>query len=342
MGILDWIRGERSEGSLREDARTDEAVERIVQLTNPRLRFARHYRARLRPTLRTAMEYTQAVVASAPPAREASPAAWQSDGSMRAFFATAEDLGRAFSRSPDLREWFDRNPSAQEVYAVLSMLLVERRILGVALEDGVLRRDVPQTTISFDDHRVRILGRSELDLRQEIERRIVDQLALTALAMAAEDQSRREGLEQEVALLRARLRLLERQGAGLTALAGKPAPEESQLGRVQTELAMNEANLKSIAAGPQGLDCELERLCEVLANPREHFHLSTRRLRLDRMNVVLKEDTPAPGETLDLHVARIPIPGGPAESRTVMLVRFPRSALLPRGALLSDAARTLH
>ena len=342
MGILDWFRGEQDVTGRTGDARTDEALERIVELTNPRLRFARRYRARLKPAVRTAMEYAKSVVARAAPAREASAAAWQSDATIRALFATAEDLARAFSRSPDLREWCDRNTSAQDVYAVLSMLLVERRTLGLALEGGVLRRDVQQTTVSFDDCRVRVCGRSELELRQEIERRVLDQLALTGLALAAQEQSRRAGLEQEIALLRARLRLLERRGAGLTALAGKAAPENSQLARVQTELAMNEANLKSLAAGHEGLELELERLREVLSNPSDHFYLSTRRLRLDRMNVVLREDSAMPGETLDLQVAHIPVPAGPAEFRTVMLVRFPRSALLPKGALWSDAARTLH
>lgn len=342
MGILEWIRSERSGASRAEDVRTDEALERIVQLTNPRLRFARRYRARLVPAIRSAMAYTQSVVASVPAAREASAAAWRADSCMRAFFATADDLAAAFSRSPDLREWFDRNMSAQEVYAVLSMLLVERHTLGVVLEGGVLRRDVPQTTVCFEDHRIRICGPSESDLRQDIERRIVDQLALTGAAMAARDQLHRAGLEQEAALLRARLHLLERRGAGLAALAGKAAPDRSQLARLQTELAMNEANLKSVAAGHEGLDHELDRVCEALANPREHFYLSSSRLRLDRMNVVLDEGSPTPGETLDLQIARIPVPHGPPEFRAVMLVRFPRSALLPKGVLMTDAARMLH
>ena len=60
------------------------------------------------------------------------------------------------------------------------------------------------------------------------------------------------------------------------------------------------------------------------------------------MNVVLSEDTPTPGETLELHVAQIPVPDGDPEFRTVMLVRFARSALLPKGMLMKDAARMLH
>src|SRR5689334_11408518 len=112
MGIFDWFRGDT--GS--PDPGTDEALERVIALTNPRLRFARRYRARLTPALRAAMDYARGLMATVAPAREASPAAWQSDGYNRAFFGTADDLVRVFSRSPDVRAWFDSHPGAQEVY----------------------------------------------------------------------------------------------------------------------------------------------------------------------------------------------------------------------------------
>ena len=340
MGILDWLLG-RSGIDPAEEKRAGEALERIVQLTNPRLRFARRLPQRLIPAVQAGAEYARTLLTSVPPEREASAAAWQSDPYMRAFFATADDLARAFSRSNELRAWFDANPAAQTVSVVLSMLLVERRVLGVALEGTELRRDVPQTTVSFTDYRARICGTSEAALREDVERRIVDQLALMGMAIATQDQARREVLEQERALLRARLRLLESQGAGLTALAGKPAPDASQYDRLHAELAINEQSLKVLATGPEALDYQLERMREVLSNAAQHFSVSARRLRLNRMNVVVAESDPQPAETLDLKIAHVPIPDGQPETRTFMLVRFPRNALLPRGSFLSEAARML-
>ena len=342
MGILDWMRGAKGRADREREARTAETLERIVNLTNPRLRFARRYRARLTPAVETAMEYAHTVVGSIPAAREATAEAWQADGCIRAFFATADDIPRVFSRSPDARASFDANPGADEICAVLSMQLVECRILGIALEGGMLRRDVPQTTLSFDDYRVRICGRSEEDLRQEIERRIVDQLAITGLATAAGAQARRDVLERENALLRARLRLLRTRGDGLAALMGKQESDASQLAHLHAELAMNEANLRSIASGAEALDYQLERVREALEHPRQHLFVTARRVRLDRMNVLLDDDSPTPGETLDLQIARIPMPEGPPEFRTFVLVRFPRAALLPRTALMHEAARMLR
>jgi len=342
MGLFDWIRGTKRRADRERDARMEGTLERVVNLTNPRLRFARRYRARLTPAVETALDYAHTLVAGVPPPRDATPEGWQSDCCIRAFFATADDLSRVFSRSPEVRTWFEGNPGAAEICAVLSMRLMETRILGIALEGGMLRRDVPQTTLSFDDHRVRICGRSEADLREEIERRIVDQLAITGLAAATQAKARRDVLEQEHALLRARLRLLQGRGDGLAVLMGKDATDGSQLARLHAELAMNEANLRSIASGAEALDYQLECVRNVLEHPADHLFVTGRRVRVDRMNVELDEASPTPGEMLDLQIARIPIPDGAPEFRTFALTRFPRAALLPRSALVQEAARMLH
>ena len=162
-------------------------------------------------------------MAAVPPVREASRAAWAADPYLQAFFATADDIPLAFSRAPDLRAYFEQNPGLPEAFAVLGMEMAERKVLGMALEGEIVRRDVEQTTVRFGDYRVRICGRSEDDLKAEIERRLVDQLALEGLARIVADQSRRKELEQARALLKSRLQMLERKGAGMRGALGGEA-----------------------------------------------------------------------------------------------------------------------
>jgi hypothetical protein len=342
MGILDWLRGHFQDGSESKDPAVGDTIERIVQLANPRLTFAHRYRSRLAPAVRNAMDYAAGLVAGAAPAREASTAAWQSDPCIRAMFGTAQEVGRTFSRSPEVRQWFQENPAAPEICAVLSMQLVERRVLGTALEDSGLRGEVAQTTISFSDYRARICAATESQLREDLERRIVDQLALAAIAAAAQDKSRRALLEQERALLRTRLRLLEAKGAGVSGLGVRVNPELGALARVQMELAANEKELRALSAGHQELDHQVECLCTTLMNPAAHFSVSARRVRLDNMNVMQPDDAAGPAATLELQIARIPIPDAPPEIRTFVLARFPRAELLPQAALLHEAAGELR
>src|ERR1700754_3230814 len=205
---------------------TEEIEQTIARIARaiPQLKLARLYDKRLAPAIRGTLGYARGIVAALPAPRDADASAWSNDPYIHAFFATCDDVYHAFGRSHELRAWFDEHIDCGEVYAVLGMDMAERSVLGVAQHEGKTRTDVRQTTISFSDHRVRIFGRSEADLHDEIVRRIVDQLALEALEQIAGDKSRRDALEQERALLKARLQLLQRQGAGMHAGAAAAAP----------------------------------------------------------------------------------------------------------------------
>lgn len=341
MGILDWWRGRHSSAEGGPDAvAVGEAVEHIVQTANPRLRFARRYAQRLAPAVASAMAYAVEIVESAPPAREATAAGWSADPALRAFFATPDDIVHAFSRSVEVRAFFDQNPLAEGVFAVVGMRMTERQVVGVALQGSVMRRDVVQTTVSFGDYRVRILGATEADLRREIERRIVDQLVFDGIGHAAAVQTEREALEQERALLKTRLRYLEQQGQGMrAALGGEEGADPSALASVQADLEENTRTLENMATGADRLDEELERIVESLADARQRFYLTTTRLRLDRMNVVQTDENPEAGEEIVFQSARIP--SDPPENLAFVLVHFPRADLLPAETLRFEAVRHL-
>lgn len=318
--------------------RIAETVERVMKL-HPHLRLARRYEARLAPAAATALRYMDALAASLPAAREASAAAWARDPYIHAFFVAPGDVPRAISRSADLRAHFERCPDAPEAFAVLGMEMTERHTLGVGLEGGSVRRDVPQTTVSFSDHQVRLCGRSDAALRTEIVERLLDQLALEGLAHIGEDASRRDMLERERALLATRLQLLERQGAGIGAMLGsEAAPGSDELARLQEQVDENERNLAALGLREHALDRELEHVRAMFAEPARHLFVTTRRMRLDRMNVVA-EGSGAEGEDFEFHVARVP--GTPPRTRGFAPIRFARADLLAARSMLDEAGRIL-
>lgn len=340
MGIFSWLLHGSAATGVQDTQRIDEAVERIVRMS-PQLRLAQRYRARLAPAVATSLKYVDDIVDSLPVPREASAAAWASDPYMHAFFAAPDDIDRAFSRSSDLRAYFEQNADSREAYAVLGMAMIERRRLGVALEGENMRRDVVQTTLSFSDHQVRICGRTDADLRQEIARRIVDQLGLEGLAKIAEDKSRRDLLEHERALLKTRLRLLEQQGTGMRSVLGSDVMIESEeFARLQVQIEENERNLNGLGIRSEALERELDRLCEVLADPRPHIYVENKQFRLDKMNVVLPENGTPTGEEFTFQLARIPTM--PPQMRAFALVRFARSQLLPAINPIDEAMRLLN
>lgn len=339
MGILSRLLGTDHQADVRTRQRIGELVERVMQL-HPHLRLARHYQARMTPAIAASLDYVGELVDSVPVAREASAAAWAADPYIHAYFAAAADVAPVISRSPDLRAHFERNGDRPDAYAVLGMEMTERHMLGVGLEGDAVRRDVPQTTVSFSDHQVRMCGRTDADLRIEIVQRLLEQLALEGLARIAADKSRRDLLEQERALVKTRMQLLGRQGAGIRGVLGSEAPAPSEeLATLASQIEENERNLANLGLRENALDRGLDQVCDVFAHPQQHLFLSTRRMRLDRMNVVAAGDGHQLTDEFEFHIARIPTT--PPRLRAFSLIRFERADLLPAKSMLDEARRLL-
>ncbi len=320
----------------QERDRINEALDHILAM-HPRLRMARRYRERLSPAIAATLQYVDDFMRSFSAIHEASASSWSSDPYLRAFFATPDDLVKTFSRSQELREYFGRNGDSHKAYAVLGMTMTERHVLGVALEDDTLRHDVAHTMVGFGDHRLRICSKTESDLRQEIKRRLVEQLALEGLARLAED--RRALLARGHELLQIRLALLEREGAGVRSMVGGGSIVGSEeLNRVRAQIEENNNNLAALRAPDKVIDFELERVCEVLSEPGKHLYLAKKRLYIDLMNVV-RDDSAQGGHEIEFHLVRIP--GDPPEVRAFALVRFSRLELLPGGLNVDEAMRYL-
>jgi hypothetical protein len=339
MTLLDrLLRGVRAPDSLQE-ARIRDATARLLAIS-PQLRMARRHEARLAQALQSALPYLDALLAGVPPAREASAAAWARDPYIHAFFASPDDIAPVLSRAPDLREFFERRPQAREAYGVLGMAMVEKNVLGVALQGETLRSDVVKLTISFGDHRVPMCGDGEAGLREEMVRRLVDQLGLEGLARFAADQSRRQALEQEQALLRTRLAILDRQGVGVRGAFGDQEPAGTEeMARLREDMQANERSLEELGVRSEALDRQLGHLCAVLADPAPHLYVESRHFRLNRMNVVVAPDSGETAEELSFQVARVPT--NPPRLRAFAVVRFDRAALLETGTMYERAAKLL-
>jgi hypothetical protein len=344
MGILKRLFGaDESDADGARQQRIDETIERIMRL-HPHLRLARQVEKRLAPAVSTALTYVTDLVETVPPPREASGAAWSDDPYIHAYFAAADDVAQLISRSADLQAYFAQHPDMPEVIAVLGMEMTERHVLGVGLEGDALRRDVAQTTVSFNDHQVRMCGRSDAELKDEIVRRALDQFGLEAMARIGADSSRRDVLERERALLKTRLMLLERQGAGISAVVGGDAAAESgELARLQAQMDENELALADLGLPHEAIDSALEHVCDVFAQPAQHMSLSTRRLRLDRMNVVQEGSAAEAHDQLpELQIPIARIPTTPPRTRAFSLIRFARKDLLPAQSMFDQAARLLN
>jgi hypothetical protein len=331
----------------RPDPQTEQTralADRLTELSPP-LKLARDWRARLAPALAQSLTYVSDVVRTLPPAHEASAANWLADPYIHAFFAAPDEIAHVLSRSAELHAWFESHPFANETYAVLGMAMSERRSFGVAQHGDQVHADVAQTTLSFDDHQVRVCGETEADLRALIVQRVVEQIALEGLAQIGADETRRDALEQERALLRTRLQLLTHHGAGTHRMVGEQAvADAAELARLEALIVANEQALAALGLKTDALEHQLSVICEVLAHPAQHANVEMRQLRLSPMNVLLEpgvaeagDVSGAPGAQIVVPLAHIP--ASPAGLRAFSLVRFARKDLQPLPRVLDEDSR---
>ncbi len=342
MGILDWFKNRP--GQFDPDRVSGEmvrgAVDKAITLTNPRLKLLPNCHKHLIPSVETTIEFLREMVTTLPAARPLSSAIWSSDPAWRAFFVAPSDIPAAIGRSDNLRTLFDKFLELDEACVVLGMELKEQRAFGMALQGGVVQRDVAQTRVSFSDHRTRICGRDESRLRRVVGVEAFEYLLTQALSEIGAERVERQELQGSRSLIRARLRLLQQQGPGLGSMFGADPAAPSEQARLQAELLENERQLEAIGGSESVLEAELDCLKAVLDNPQRYLRVESRRLRLSKMNVVVDDASPDPAADIDFGLAELS--GSPPMRRAFVLARVARSELPPpRTINFADASRYL-
>lgn len=341
MGILDWFKNRPSQfdPDRLSDEMLQKAIDKAVTLTNPRLKLVRSYQERLAPVVQNSLDFLRDTILALPPPLWVSFANWSFTPALRAFFVAATDISGTLGRSTNLRTLFAKYPEQDDAYFILGMTYIEQNVLGVAMQGDVLRHDVSQTVVSFSDHKVRICGRTEAEIRRLLGAQGFEYLVAQALAEIGEERSERLELQDTRALIRARLRMLQQQGPGLgSVFAMAPGKGEEQL-KLEERLLENERQLEALGSAEEALDGELEALCGVLAQPEKYVHLERKQLKLNSMNVVLDDTSTDIVSEIDFSLAQL---SGAAKIQSAfVLARMDRSEMPEIRMNLADAERYL-
>ena len=146
------------------------AVESVVKATDSRLRTVSTYRKRLRAGVRALLDYVDHLVDRLPPPIEVNQQSFLHDPRVNAFFVNKASIREMFSRSPELQDFFSDpgNSGLEHVCAIMFMARNEKEVFSSGLADGLLIRDVKQTTVSFTDHTISQPRASESEVRSAL------------------------------------------------------------------------------------------------------------------------------------------------------------------------------
>lgn len=293
------------------------AMERAALRVEPKLKETRGWPKRFRHPIAGALAQARAVAEAIPGPLEIDAVHPGSAPYLHAIFATPQNIGEILSASPVLRDY--ALTAGGEAFALLSMRRMEKNSLGMEMQGGILRRDVPQRLAWFADHRFSGPAASAEEARNSLLWTLFDRFLERVAVGVQRLRDERNRLSQEKDLAMARL-----HGAA-------PAKREALRQVLETVL-------KQLTELTEAL--ELERLADVfetvLSHPQDCLYLQTYTLAMDDMGVLHAVDE-SPTSTLEFAelVERY------QEPRTVILAHCSHVQLVSRAELLQRAEREL-
>lgn len=259
------------------------AIERVVDGTDPWLRAVSGYKKKLRPAVLSAMDHVVALVDGLPPPVTLGSESNGNAPLLKAFFISTEKMRETLRKDRNLTA-FLRAPGtvSQPVTALLLMDKTETRTLGVEMDGDRVMRDVPQTVVSFDSHRLLDPALTERETRLQLKKRAFDYLIRIALQRISAVKSERKNLEQRNTLLRAKIDVLRRGGWGFN---GETTSHEEDIGGLEESLRRIEADLLALGSDDRMLGSYLGIACGVLERPEEHLMGGKETLIVDSMGI---------------------------------------------------------
>lgn len=300
----------------------DEAIERVIDGIDVKLRLVPAYRKKLKQDVIVSLQYINQMVEQIPGPIDVSRKTFISDPEVRSYFATTDVLQDTFSCGSELKTFFDQleNRATQECCALLCANKEEKKILGLALEGDMIRRDVPQTTINLFDYKLLSPAIDAEEVRGGIKKCIFDGLVTYALQQIASIKTESRELTNRRRILHAQLRAKQTQGNGLTKLLAQAHPESEQPAELSEQLKDAETRLKNLTGDMDVFSFYLEEIRKILAQPENFIRLNVINLRLSDMCIKVDKDTAQSAN--DVRYAELDITN--VMKRVVTIVRYNR------------------
>lgn len=333
MGLFDRLFGRQPAATA--DPLLDKALDRTVELVEPKLGLLPDWRKRLAPGVAAAIEFARAGAQTLQQVHDLSAAQWSTDPLLRAAFANAGSVTQVLARMRDLQRHFRSTTAGDVAFGLLRMSFATRKVLGAALVDGQVRHEVERMQAEFGEHAIPTVASSADELRQAVGVLIFNQLLLIATRDLASADARRKELNVERAMLQARLRMLEQREAALLDDADDAADPLAQRSELQRRLDEMNAAMTQYGGGTEGLDRQLDIVRDALISATQSIRIAPHALRLDPMNAVLAEGDGG-GTPVEFVLAQ-----STALSRAFAAVRVRRGDMPSGGLSIAAVERTL-
>ncbi len=316
------------------------AVERVVQGTEPKIRFVSGYQKKLRPAIESSLRYIDALVEQIPGALEVDKAAFVNNPQVHAFFVNIEHLQTSFSRSPELREFFENTKrlTREESYSLMCMSMKEKTIFGVDMAGELLRKDVPQEAVSFSDHQILSPASTEAKARKGLKTCLFNGLVTHALEQIVFFRLKNRSLKNERRRLKIELAKLKRQGRPPGPQSNSGPVNQRKIQKLKKKLTENRQELRAMKVKLESPNDYINLINTIFNNPEAYIRVKNASMRLNNLGVKINDTSIQSAHNIELAEIKI----GEAPSRVVVLVKYPKKEMLPKEDFFEKVSHYLN
>jgi DNA-binding transcriptional MerR regulator len=302
----------------------DNALERVVDGTDPKIRLVPGYRRKLSRSILASLEHADNLINQISEPIDINTSEFVGNPYLRAFFPTLEGLRKVFRQSSELRDYFSETEYYDQSMscALLCMRKSEETVLGMELDGDRVVRDVKQTRVSFSGHRIYSPRETEVAARRELKCCLFEGLVVNALEKISELRQKRARLETEQQMLSSRLRSGRERAvddALDSSIVSNPRLSRQQLTE-QLDAVKNQ--LREI--GYITPEISLKLVNDTLSRPEDFVKLEHLSLSIDKSGIRRDELMASPSVSR-LELSEVRIMGQPA--RVVTLARIGRDEI---------------
>lgn len=286
----------RSTDRKREAAVLDE-IERIVLKIDSTILPVHSFRKKILPSVRHAMQYISGLIPQVPGPLDFDPGRWKDDPLLRAMFISREELISVLHSSKALKNFF-RLTNALQAFALLVAERKEKIFFGIEKNGDIVRRDVPQKAIFFEDFKVfaPAIELAEANLQ-------IQQVALTTLIRQAFEeitdlQLWKEELEKQRDLLEFKVKRSDISEPKFE-LKHSDATD-NQMKETLKVFSDIKRKLKEIETELDTPENRFSHLCSILKNPEQHLELKAVSYKLSRLGILLESSSTEPANEFTL------------------------------------------
>jgi hypothetical protein len=219
------------------------------------------------------------------------PDHWPKDPTLRAMFVDAQSIRCILRQTADIKSLFKAEPT-DRLIALLTATRKEKTVFTAAMEGGIVKRDVAQTSVEFIDHRVVAPALSEAETRHDLKGQALAIIARRALEEVTTLKSWKSELTEQSNALSAQLQVFRKPAVGLDSFSADPAESPSRESEARQLLRDIDDKLKELSQTLSTPEDYLRHLIRYLNHPETAITAERLTLRLNWMGVKLRTDSP--------------------------------------------------